>query len=89
MKAYPSIEELAEAVGISERTAWRWLRVGRIKKKLEDGQVVFILSDKSTDITDTELTTDTVSNVINDSQKMSVGDTKTPISDKNFVAHQE
>jgi hypothetical protein len=56
MKVWDSIESLAEDKGISERTGWRWLRRGKIRKvRGEDGEFGFALADD----TDMSLTTDT------------------------------
>ncbi len=77
MKAYESIEQLAEEMEVSERTAWRWLKQGRIKKKRsEDGRIIFVLVDEPTDITDTD-DTDMSATDVGD---MSPSDTQ-PISD--------
>lgn len=46
MKVYHSIEQLAEDVGISERTGWRWAKKGKIQKEIsKDGGRVFFLPD--------------------------------------------
>ena len=82
MKAYYSIEELAEDIGISERQGWRWLKAGKIKKKKsEDGRIIFILVDEPTDITDTDFT----DNVTTDVSDMSSGDSE-PISNRRVLA---
>ena len=64
---WDSIEEAAEDLGISERTAWRWLKKGKIRKvKNGDGDVVFVASsDISTD-------NDNVTNVTGDNVSVSV-----------------
>lgn len=73
MKVYESIEQLAEEMEVSERTAWRWLKQGRIKKKRsEDGRIIFVLVDEPTDITDI----DDSDNVTTDVSSMSVNDTE-------------
>ncbi len=63
MKKWESIEEICKELGISERTAWRWIGKGKIKKmKSEDGLTFFTLT---TDVTDTD-------NVSSDSNRVSV-----------------
>lgn len=54
MKAYHSIEALAKDLQVSERTGWRWLDKGTVKRvRHEDGKVVFTLSaDTDTHPTD-------------------------------------
>lgn len=62
MKNWNSITSLAEDIGISERTAWRWLKRGKIERhRDEDGKIFFTLKADP----DTSLTTDT------DSKKLS------------------
>jgi len=60
MKSYSSLEKLAEDQKISVRTAWRWLRAGRIEREKKNGQIFYILvsdtdsdsvSDNKTDVT--------------------------------------
>ncbi|OGW55047.1 MAG: hypothetical protein A2Y81_13270 [Nitrospirae bacterium RBG_13_43_8] len=81
MKVWETIESLAEDMGISTRTGWRWLRDGKVQKKREDGQIVFALVEKEpTDTTDT-LTTDTDNYVSSD---MSVD-----VSDSDFVSKKK
>jgi predicted site-specific integrase-resolvase len=64
LKAYPSIEELAEDVGISERTAWRWLKAGKIKRKrAEEGHMVFVLANEPPDMSHADIITDVTGDV--------------------------
>jgi hypothetical protein len=48
MRSWATIEELAADMGISERTGWRWLRKGKVRKEIsENGEGVFVLSDNT------------------------------------------
>lgn len=66
MKAWDSIESLAEDVGISPRTGYRWLKEGKIKRKREDGRILFVLAGGPTDITDTDVTDMSATDVSSD-----------------------
>lgn len=67
MKQWSSIEELAENLGISERTAFRWLRSGKIKRKRSGyGQRIFVVAqetDTDSDVSATDSDTDVSVNV--------------------------
>lgn len=69
-----SIESLAEDLGISERTAWRWLKKGRIERMKDKDGIVFTLTDiTATDVTATD---DTVTSERPSVSQMSIGGVK-------------
>ena len=57
MQAWPDIETLAEDMKISSRTAWRWLKSGKvIRKRAEGGGFIFVLREGTvTDNGDTDM----------------------------------
>jgi hypothetical protein len=66
-ESFNSIEGLAGELGISARTAYRWLRSGKIKRRREGGRTLFTLNEASSgDKIDSERVT----------SKMSRADTK-------------
>lgn len=62
MKAYDSIESLAEGMKVSSRTGWRWLKSGKVvRKRAEGGGFTFILKEgANTDTTDNDMDSDNV-----------------------------
>jgi hypothetical protein len=71
VKTWPSLAEAAVDLKISERTAFRWLRTGRIaKRKDEDGRLVFVLTSEVIDTatTDSHDMSDSPKSVSNDTE---------------------
>jgi hypothetical protein len=56
MRLWPTIEDLAKDIGISVRTAYRWLKKKKILKKKIDGKAHYYLSTDSTYVTSDVMT---------------------------------